>query len=68
MAKKNVLGLPWWLWVGGGALVLYFTTRKAAAAPKIYTPPSKTPVTQVVEPEEPPVSGYVMSGCMGGCR
>lgn len=32
MAKKNVLGLPWWAWVGGGALALYLVTKKAAGA------------------------------------
>jgi hypothetical protein len=61
MAKKNsILGLPWWLWVGGGALVLYVSTRKAASAPKIYTPPPKEPVPQIVDPEDP-------MGCVG-CR
>jgi hypothetical protein len=33
MAKKNsIMGLPWWAWVGGGAAILYFTTRKSAKA------------------------------------
>lgn len=64
--RQNPLGLPWWLWVGGGALALFLATRKAAAAPKIYTPPIPPPVPQVVDPENP-VSGYVM-GCMGRCR
>jgi hypothetical protein len=70
MAKKNMLGLPWWLWVGGGALVLYFATRKTAAAPTYVPQLDPTPVPQVVDPEEPPspAGEYVatqMNGCVG---
>lgn len=31
-ARRNPLGIPWWVWVGGGALALYMVTKKAAGA------------------------------------
>lgn len=70
MAKKKMLGLPWWLWVGAGAAVIYFVTCKKAQAwtPPPVLPPGGTPVPQVVDPEEPPMNEYVatqMNGCVG---
>jgi hypothetical protein len=48
MAKKNqILGLPWWVWVGGGAALLYFATRKKAKAAVPAMPSAVIPLSKL---------------------